>query len=233
MPDIFDSKKSTKQDLYTLHKGKDPRVHAKLHSHKRPSHKRIKADHRHNHNPLSAFSYYPDKVKFVGADDKEKIVLLLRQHPIVNVRWIIVATFMVFLPLIVTFLPAITLVPVRFQVVGILAWYLITSAFILEEFLSWFFNVYIITDERVFDVDFVHLTYREITDANIDQIQDVTTKLGGVFGTLVNYGHVFIQTASAKPQIEFLNVPNPDGVAEVLRDLRVEEEQEKVEGRVR
>lgn len=182
---------------------------------------------------MSAYCYYPDGVRFVGVDGEEKIVLFLRKHPITNVRWILVAIIMVFTPLLVSFLPGVSVVPIRFQLVGILIWYLITMAFIFEEFLGWFFNVYIITDERVFDVDFVNLVYREITDANIDQIQDVTTTLSGALRTMLHFGDVFIQTSAEIPQIEFKDVPHPDRVASVLRDLRVEEEQEKIEGRVR
>jgi len=44
---------------------------------------------------------------------------------------------------------------------------------------------------------------------------------------------VVIQTAAAIPLITFEAVPKPDKVAKTLRELRVEEEQEKIEGRVR
>lgn len=108
-----------------------------------------------------------------------------------------------------------------------------TVAFILEQFLGWYFNVNVVTDERIFDVDFANLVYREITDANIDQIQDVTVTIGGVLRTMINYGDVLIQTAAEIPQIDFRGVPKPDTVAKILRELRVEEEQEKIEGRVR
>lgn len=188
---------------------------------------------KHTHNPLAAFNFEPDKIKFVGTDDKEKVVLLLRKHPITNLKWIVAATFMAFAPLIVAFTGATEAVPVRFQFVGMLVWYLITTAFIFEEFLGWYFHVFIITDERVFDVDFVNLAYRDISEANIDLIQEVTTKVGGVSRTVFKYGDVFIRTASDNPQIEFEAVPNPDGVSKILRMLRVEEEQEKLEGRVR
>jgi uncharacterized membrane protein YdbT with pleckstrin-like domain len=221
MPDIFispDEKKLEEADKSIL---KEP-----------PS----KHTHRiagHSHNPLTSFSFYPDHVRFVSADSHERIILLLRQHPIVNFRWITLAILMLFTPYVVSFLIDMSLIPGRLQIVGLMFWYLITSAYILEEFLGWFFNVYIITDERVFDVDFVNLVYREISDANIDQIQDVTVRVGSVIRTLLNYGDIVIQTAAEIPQLEFLAVPQPDRVARILRELRVEEEKEKLEGRVR
>ena len=107
------------------------------------------------------------------------------------------------------------------------------TAFVFEKFLSWYFHVNIITDERIIEVDFLHLVYREITDANIDQIQDVTVEVGSAIRTTFNYGDVIIQTAAQLPKIEFEAVPQPDRVAKVLRELRIEEEVEKLEGRVR
>jgi len=187
----------------------------------------------HTHNPIAAFNYYPDHAKFIAADSKEKIVLILRRHPITNLRWMMVALGMILGPFFASFLIEMDFVPMGYQLVGMMIWYLITMAFVIEQFLSWYFNVNVVTDERVFDVDFVNLIYREITDANIDQIQDVTVQVGGVVRTMSDYGNVMIQTASEIPQIEFAAVPKPDLVAQILRELRVQEEMEKLEGRVR
>jgi len=189
--------------------------------------------HGHSHSPMAAFAYYPDKVKFVAADNKEKIVLLLRKHPITNLKWLTTAALMILAPSLVGFMSPFLSLPENFQLILMMGWYLIVLAYIIEQFLDWYFNVNIVTDERIFDVDFVNLIYREITDANIDQIQDVTVQMGGVLGTTFDYGNVVIQTAAEIPQIEFTSVPKPDAVAQILRELRVEEEQEKLEGRVR
>jgi uncharacterized membrane protein YdbT with pleckstrin-like domain len=136
-------------------------------------------------------------------------------------------------PMVLSSFPLLSFLPENFQFIAILAWYMLTVAYVFESFLDWFFSVFIITDERMFDVDFVNLIYREISEANLDQIQDVTVKMGGVVRTIFNYGDILIQTASEVPNIEFEAVPHPDQVAKVLRELRVQEETEKLEGRVR
>ncbi len=182
---------------------------------------------------VAAYCYYPDHVKFVGADSQEKVVLLLRRHMITNLGWIVTSILLVSTPIVLLVFELLSFVPANVLLVGLLFWYLITFAFILEQFLSWFFNVYIVTDERVFDVDFIHLVYREMTDANLDQIQDVTVRVGSVIRTVFDFGDILIQTAGEVPQIDFEAVPHPDRVAQVLRELRVEEEIEKMEGRVR
>lgn len=187
----------------------------------------------HSHNPLSAFCLYPDHATFVNEDPEEHVILILRKHLFTNLSWMILSFIMVLAPLFLTALSPLGLLPGNFQLVLILAWYLIVSAFALEKFLSWFFHVNIITDERIIEVDFLHLFYREITDANLDQIQDVTVEIGGALRTLFHYGDVVVQTAATVPQITFEAVPNPDKVARVLRELRIQEETEKLQGRIR
>lgn len=172
-------------------------------------------------NPLSSFAYKPENIKFETQEEQEKVVLLLRQHPIVNLPWIFVAVILVFAPSILSFFPLIDFLPLRFQFVAVLFWYLITLAYVLESALSWFFNVYIVTDERVIDVDFENLLYREVSETNLDKIQDVEYRAGGIGSTIFNYGDIFIQTAGTEQNFEFKAVPKP---AETVRVIRVLQE---------
>jgi hypothetical protein len=185
-----------------------------------------------NH-PLTSFCYYPENVKFVNEDTEEKIILLLRRHQITNIKWVLMTIILIVLPAFLSVMPFFDFLPYEYLFVGGMIWYLAVSAFVFEQFLGWFFNVNIITDERIIEVDFVNLIYREMTDANIDQIQDVTVQVAGAIETSLNFGDVVIQTAAEIPMITFETIPNPDAVAKVLRELRIEEEIEKLEGRVR
>ncbi|MBI4059103.1 hypothetical protein HY404_02560 [Candidatus Microgenomates bacterium] len=188
----------------------------------------------HTHNPLASYCYQPENVSFETQDPQEKIILFLRKHPIINLPWIIIAVILLLAPtFILPIFPLLSFLPAKFQLVAILGWYLVTVAFILENFLSWFFNVDIVTDERVIDIDFHNLIYREVSETKIDKVQDVTYKMGGVLRAMFNYGDVFLQTAGTVPNFQFLAVPRPDEVVKVLQALRMEEEQEALEGRVR
>lgn len=187
----------------------------------------------HTHNPLASFFRWPDNVNFETQEKEEKVVLMLRKHPITNIPWIIVAIILLFAPNVLSFFPLLDFLPFRFQLIALFFWYLIVTAFIIEEALSWLFNVYILTDERVVDIDFYNLIYKEISDTKIDKIQDVTYNVGGVVRTLFNYGDVLIQTAGTVPNFEFQAVPNPAEVARILQEMRTEEEREQLEGRIR
>lgn len=183
-------------------------------------------------NPISAFALLPKGVNFETKNKGEKVVLLLRRHPLTNLRWVFLGLLMVLAPLVLGSFPILDFLPSNFKFISVLGWYMISVAFIFENFLSWFFNVNIVTDERIIDIDFVNLIYKEISDADIDKIQDVTVKVGGVVQTIFNYGDVYIQTASERPRFEFLSVPKPEEVAKILQELRIEEKQEEIEGRV-
>ena len=173
----------------------------------------------HTHKRFSAFSLYPDDVDFETKEPEEKIILLLRQHPIINLRWILIAIVMFFVPGIARAFGVFSTLPAGFDLVITLAWYLFTMAYALENFLSWYFNVYFVTSLRVIDVDFYNLIYKEVSDANISKIQDVSYNMGGVARAIFDYGNVFIQTAAEVSEFDFLAVPNPAKVAKIIEDL--------------
>lgn len=183
-------------------------------------------------NPLASFLVLPPTIKFETQAVEEEIILLLRRHWITNIPWIFLTLLMIIIPLILTIVPLLAFLPVRFRLVVIAMWYLITLAFVFEKFLGWFFNVYIITDERILDVDFVSLTYREVSETQIEKIQDIAYKTGGFLKAIFDYGNVYIQTAGALPKIEFELVPKPHKIVQILNQLMMQEQQEKIEGRI-
>lgn len=174
----------------------------------------------HFHFPFKSWIYKPHWVNFETKRNKEEVVLLLRRHLITNVPWIVIAFLMLLAPIVITSFPIISFLPANFQFVAILVWYLVTFAFILESFLVWFFNVGIITNVRLVDIDFHNLLIKEVSDAETDFIQDVTYQMNGAIRAIFNYGDVYIQTAGERPNIEYLAVPKPDQVVKVLQKLR-------------
>ena len=76
-----------------------------------------------------------------------------------------------------------------------------------------------VTDERIIDIDFHSVLYKEVTIAMLKKIEDVTSKAGGFFSSLFDYGNVFVQTAGTEANIEFMNVPKPSQVAKIINQL--------------
>lgn len=181
---------------------------------------------------LSSFAAKPKRVSFSTQAKDEEIILLLRKHPITQVKWIVIALLLTILPVFLPFVPFLNFLPANYEFAILIGWYLIVLGYSLESFLSWYYNVYIITDERVIDVDFLSLIYHDISSAKIDNIEDVTAATGGAIRALFNFGTVQIQTAAEKNEFEFEEVPQPAQVTKLLNELVLEEEREKIEGRV-
>ena len=108
-------------------------------------------------HPLTSFAVNPDGIRFETQEEEERVILFLRQHLVVNAPWAVVAILLVFAPSVI--LPLLLrsvsfTIPPSYYLVGTLAWYLATIGFVLTNFLHWFFNIYIVTNERIVDIDF-------------------------------------------------------------------------------
>lgn len=191
----------------------------------------MKREHE-GRNPFSAYSPKPRHVRFETQSDREHVILALRRHPITNLPWILIALVMSLAPLLLQLIPVANIIPARVEVVIVIGWYLLIVGYILESFLSWFFNVNIITDERIVDIDFHSLISKRISSAKIDNIEDVSGETVGFLRSILNFGTVVVQTAGETKEFEFIDVPHPDRIVQLLNELILEEEREKLEGRV-
>ena len=185
-------------------------------------------------NSLSSFLVLPSqKVHFQTQQPEEEILMILRAHWITNLPWVFVSVILFFAPVVLSFFPLLDSFPANFQTIFIIGWYLLLLMYVFQRFLSWFFNLSIITDERIIDVDFIDVTTRKVSDADLDKIQDVTFVNAGAAGAIFNFGDVLVQTAAEVTEFVFDKVPDPATVANILQRLRTEEKVEAMEGRVR
>jgi hypothetical protein len=212
---------------------RNERVHKPKH-HKRSvdDYSEVMRRERPTQNSIGAYAPKPLDVAFSTQNPDEDIILLLRQHPITQLKWVLIALVLAAMPILFTSIGMFSFLPDSFYAAGLVGWYLLVLGFIIESFLRWFYNVYIITDERIVDVDFDSLLHRNISSAKIDNIEDVTATAAGFAATLFDYGTVVIQTAAEKREFEFPGVPHPSRVTSLINEMVIEEEREKLEGRV-
>jgi hypothetical protein len=183
-------------------------------------------------NLLKAFIAKPKNISIDIQDKDEKIILVLRQHPITQVKTLCVLLAVIFLiPLLFGSTGFIDLLPTRFLTALNIFWFALSFGLVFRSFLIWFFNVYIVTDERIIDVDFASMAYRNISSAKIENIEDITARTSGPFAAIFDYGTIFIQTAGEKTEFEFEHVPQPAKITKLMNELILEEEREKIEGR--
>jgi membrane protein YdbS with pleckstrin-like domain len=170
-------------------------------------------------NGVASFIVKPKNVHFENQKENETILLLLRRHWVTNLPWIIGSVILLFCPLVLNYLPGVSLFPVKYKLVAFIGWYLLIAAFVFTRFLGWFFNVGIVTDKRIVDIDFFGLLYKEITSADLNKIQDVSQQQVGAIRALFDFGDIFVQTASETAKIEFEAVPHPARVIDLIDNL--------------
>lgn len=233
-PEIFDAnkKKSSQASRGDTHSKKKHHPHHRHGGSRVDEYSEIMRAEKSSFNPLNAFAPKPKNTSFDSQQSEEEVILLLRRHPITQLKQVFIALGIALFPFLVGTSPFLDFLPARFQFAMTVGWYLILVGYIFESFLLWFFNVYIITDERIIDVDFLSLIYKDVSSAKIDNIEDVTASTGGFLASVVNYGTIKIQTAGEKTEFEFNDVPQPAKVTALLNELLLEEEREKIEGRV-
>lgn len=173
---------------------------------------------------FSAYIERPANCRFEGQDPGETILLLLRAHPITNLSWIFISIFIFFVPFVVFKIAPLTgfniaLFPPTYQLAGIILNYLLVLIIVFEGFLNWYFNVTLITNEKIIDMDFEHLLYKAVDLAPLPKIEETDSVTAGMLGTLFNFGNVKVQTAGATVAIEMHNIPNPAAVADMILDL--------------
>lgn len=184
-----------------------------------------KSDPNHM-NILSSFCQNPKGVTFQTQKPHESIILFLRSHFITNVSWIMVSLILITLPIIIlTFLPTFGInflsspSATRFATVYTLFYYLMVFSYVFISFLHWFYNVFIVTTERVVDIDYSDIVVHNIAVTNLSHIEDVNYTQSGFIPTFFNYGDLFVQTAGTERNFEALSIPKPAEATDIIGDL--------------
>ncbi|OGH12118.1 MAG: hypothetical protein A2857_01030 [Candidatus Levybacteria bacterium RIFCSPHIGHO2_01_FULL_36_15] len=166
---------------------------------------------------------YPQAVNFENQEEDEIIILLVRRDFVTNFIWIAETILLALLPILILPVlrigfPFLNLSPLT-QIYFTIFYYLIVFEFIIINFAIWYFNVSLVTNKRVVDVDVTGILFRMVSETKLELIQDVSYTQVGVIRSIFNYGDVFIQTAAEIANFEFHAAPEPEKIMRVLGDL--------------
>ncbi|OGI26847.1 MAG: hypothetical protein A2359_00010 [Candidatus Moranbacteria bacterium RIFOXYB1_FULL_43_19] len=170
-----------------------------------------------------------EEIKFPGQHENEKIILFLRRH------WFI---FLMRILLILISIVALVVIYVFFNSVNSnfreSAYYnlflfgeSLATLFIWNFFfilwLDYYLDAWIVTNERVINIEQRGFFTRKISELKLTKIQDVTSEIIGVIPTLFNYGNIHVQTAGEQEHFVFLQIPDPNYVKSVIVELQEKE----------
>lgn len=157
-------------------------------------------------------------IKFESQSDTEEVLLMVRAHPVTQVLCLFNSLIVLIFLFSVNYFFSSYFNLYQSVFLNLIVLFVLLN-YLWFNFLGWYFNLGIITDERVIDVDFSTVLYKEISTAYFNKIEDVTVKTGGFLASVIDYGNIFIQTAGTEVNIEFMNIPKPGRVAEVINEL--------------
>lgn len=176
---------------------------------------------------FTSFDKMPLGVSFQHQEADETILLYLRKHFITNLPWLIVTFILVLIPFLIIFFssflslifPPLFSLPLRFTIILFIFYYLITFSYFFINFITWFYNITLITQKRLVDVDFSDLVYHDVAITKLNLVEDINYNQVGFIRTFFDYGDIFVQTAGDKPNFEALAVPKPREAIHIMEDL--------------
>jgi uncharacterized membrane protein YdbT with pleckstrin-like domain len=91
----------------------------------------------------------------------------------------------------------------------------------LRQAMKWFFNVLVITGERVIDVYQKGFFDRTVSPVPFQNIQSVSFRMKGLCQTIFKYGTVIIEMSQASAKIEARKVRHPHVIQQLIDELRL------------
>jgi len=169
---------------------------------------------------------------FHGQWDKERVILIIHKHWMAYITTIFLMTiiflFTLFFYIIFHFLINVSSEVLRifFLVSGILN--LVVLAFGLASWIDYYFDVIIVTDQRLISIQQKGLFSRGIDSLTLLRIQNISAEARGVLQTMFNYGTAYIETAGEQGKEEikdkignfsFDYIPDPYIFSEKVMEL--------------
>jgi len=156
----------------------------------------------------------------------EEVLYIIRRDLFILFKRVLFFILLIILPLVFFYLLLITKsvfilgdVSHALVVLGTSAYYLFIWLFFFFSFIDYYLDVWIITNERIIDIQQRGFFSRVIAEQKLFRIQDVTSEVNGLIPTMFRYGDCHIQTAGAKQRFLFHEVPNPDKIRDNIIKL--------------
>lgn len=170
-----------------------------------------------------------EEINFPGQREGETIILFLRRH------W-----FIFFMRLLLIIVSVISLIIIYYLFIFfnsnfqeseyynlLLFGESLATLFIWNFFfilwLDYYLDAWIVTNERIINIEQRGFFMRNISELKLTKIQDVTSEIIGVIPSLLNYGNIYVQTAAEKERFTFIQIPNPNKVKNAIVQLQEKE----------
>ncbi|HZE86894.1 MAG TPA: hypothetical protein VE090_01670 [Methylomirabilota bacterium] len=173
---------------------------------------------------LSTFVRDPDGVSLAEQRDDEHILLFIRRDFITNVPWIFSTIILIILPFFLPFVfqplnISFAFVPLTVLTILAIFYYVIIAGFVFANFVTWFYDIGIVTEARAVDIDFYNISYVSVATARAQDLKDVRYFQRGFFQSFFDYGDVSLVVEASGETLTFEQTPRPAEVVNILSAL--------------
>ena len=98
-------------------------------------------------------------------------------------------------------------------------YYLAIWLVFLFEYTDYYLDTWIVTNERIINIEQLGLFKRVASELHLVSIQDATSEVKGILHTFLDYGDVHIQTAAEKSRFVFKDVSHPEAMKNLILRL--------------
>jgi hypothetical protein len=175
--------------------------------------------------------------KHIGIKSDEEIIFFMRRHWFVILPILVGFVITLMLPFAVyeglLFLqPNFLTIETNFIlfILGASIFFLYSWLFIFQQFVDWYLDIWIVTNQRIINIEQRGLFGRVMSELMLYNVQDVTSEVNGFIRSMLDYGTVHIQTSAEKVRFQFEDIEHPSFLAKRVLELASEEREKHGDG---
>ncbi len=149
----------------------------------------------------------------INLQTNEVVISVMRKHWFILFLSVMPFFILFILPFIVmAFIPSagISSVAIATIVFFIAGWMLVMLMIIFTIWTVYYLDIWVVTNQRIMDIEQKSLFNREIKTLRMDTVQDVQVDVVGIFETFLKYGTLRVQTAgTGGTDAKIIGIPDP------------------------
>ena len=169
----------------------------------------------------TGYRYFQDQF------DDEAVLYVFRKHPIVMRKGLIISLGSLLIgpvySLILLNINPTNPPSIQFFFGSLLISFFIGLVILLPSWISWYFSVFILTNQRFIQIIQKGFFHRSVADIKLQQIQSISYELSGLQQTLLGYGPIKFQTYIGDFIIHDVHHPGKiqKKIQTILKDLNI------------
>ena len=136
--------------------------------------------------------------QFEGQGADEEVLEMFRKHPVVMRKGLIVSALGLLAGplyvLVVSYVRPDSVPSPNVYLLLLLASFVLAGILFFPTWMSWYFSVYLITNQRFIQVYQKGFFHKSVADTPLSQIQSVNYEISGIQETLLGFGTIIVQT---------------------------------------